>query len=229
MTPFREAIVVPLIFLTVVAAGALRPGSEAVFAPASPAALIVAMALVALLVRSGALAPERLMNSDRAMLANINGCLVLLTGFVASAQVIATVVPESGVPAVIVWTVLLSLPLQAFAIGPDRRRLLRGLLVTFGAAFALKYIVLAALSAPAQGRVARALQTLFDGFTLGAVTQRPTHEVEAYLALAATVLYFIGLALLPAAPWHMVRVSRYEPAHGYLPPPDTHGRIDRAS
>jgi hypothetical protein len=88
--------------------------------------------------------------------------------------------------------------------------MLRGLLVTFGAAFTLKFVLLAALSAPADGRFARALQLLFEGITLGAVTQRPPHAAEGYLAFATLLLYLIGVAFLPSASWQMVRVTRRE-------------------
>jgi phage shock protein PspC (stress-responsive transcriptional regulator) len=168
------------------------------------------MILVALLVRSGALDPGQLLRSDRTMLANLNGITVLLTAFAASAQVVTLVVPESGVPALMAWLILLSLLLQAFAVDPDRVRLLRGLMVTFMAAFVLKFIVLAAISAPAEGRVTRALQLLFEGVTLGSITQRTSHGAEGYLAFAAIVLYLIALAALPSASWQMVRVNRRE-------------------
>jgi hypothetical protein len=206
MTALREALLLPALFLTVVLIAAIRPGQAAPIAPPSPGALVAAMALLALLVRSGCLAPERLLNAGRPMLANVNGFILLLAVFAASAQAIAAVVPESGVPAVTTWIVLLSLLLQAFAMTPDRARLLRGLLVTFGAAFVLKFIVLAALSAPPEGRVARAVHTLFDGITLGVVTQRTAHAAEPYLMFVALVMYLVGLALLPAALWQMERV-----------------------
>ena len=206
MTVWREAVIVPVLFLTVVVAGAIRPGAQAALAPPSVGALVAAMMLVALLVRSGSIAPDRLMNAHRSALANSNGLAVVLTLFAASAQVIALVVPESGIPALIVWIVLIALMAQAFAIDPDRVRTLRGLLVTFGAAFTLKFIVLAAMSAPAEGRVTRALQLLFEGITLGSLTQRPPHALEGYLAFATIVLYLIGVALLPAAGWRIVRV-----------------------
>src|SRR5688500_3784723 len=101
------------------------------------------MVLFALLVRSGAIDAHRLLHPARSGIANLNGLSVLLTTFVASAQMITMLVPESGVPALIAWVVLIALLMQALAIGPDRARVLRGLMVTFGAAFALKYIVLA--------------------------------------------------------------------------------------
>jgi hypothetical protein len=208
MTAVREAIVLPMLFLTVVLLGAVRPGSDVVIAPPPIGSLVVAMALLALLARSGVLAPENLMNSARTTLANTNGLVVLITVFVASAQVIALVVPESGVPALIAWVALIAMLSQAFAIAPDRVRMLRGLLVTFGAAFTLKFIVLASLSAPAEGRITRALQLLFEGVTLGTISQRPPHAAEGYLAFVTIVLYLVGLTMLPSASWHMVRVTR---------------------
>lgn len=206
MTALREAVVLPCLFLTVSLAAALRPGDRATVAPPTPGSLVVAVAILALLVRSGALVPERLMHNGRSALANLNGLSVLGALFLASAQVVGSVVPESGVPAVLAWTVLLALVLQSFVMTPDRQRLLRGLMVTFGAAFVLKFVVLAAISSPAEGRVARALQLLFEGLTLGAVSQRPPHAAEAYLAFGGLALYLIGVALLPAASWEIVRV-----------------------
>lgn len=205
MSAVREAIVLPLLFLTVVFVGALRPGAPVPFVPPSLASLVAGMALFALLVRSGVVAPERLMHQMRGGLPNLNGLTVLVTTFVASAQLITMMIPESGAPAFVAWVVLISLLSQAFAIAPDRARLLRGLLVTFGAAFTLKYVVLASLSAPAGGRFARALQLLFEGVTFGAVTQRVASPLEGYLAFGAVVLYLVGLTLLPPAAWQMIR------------------------
>ena len=210
MTARREAVALPVLFLTVVLAGALRPGAAVPLMPPSLASLVAAMALLGLLVRSGALDPARLMNAHRSALENLNGLLVVVTCFAATAQIVTLLVPESGVPALLVWAVLVSLIAQAYAIGPDRVSLLRGLLVTFGATFTLKYVVLATVSAPAEGRAARALQMLFEGVTLGAVAQRPPHAAEGYLAFVTIVAYLIAVALLPSAAWHMVRVGRKE-------------------
>jgi hypothetical protein len=206
----REAIVLPTVFLSIVLAASLRPGAQVTVTAPSLGSLIAGMALFALLVRSGALDPQRLMHSGRSAMANLNGLSVLVTAFVASAQMITMLVPESGVPALIAWIVLASLLVQALAIGPDRVRVLRGLMVTFGAAFALKFIILATLSSPAESRMARALQLLFEGVTLGGVTQRMPHAAEGYLAFVTIVGYLIGVALLPSAAWQMVRASRKE-------------------
>lgn len=207
MSAILEAGVLPALFLTVVLLGGLRPGAEATLVPPSLASLVMAMVMIAIFVRSGTLAPERLMHASRGAVANANGLSVLLTSFAASAQAITLVVPDSGVPALIVWAVLISLVLQTFAIGPDRERLLRGLLVTFGAAFVLKFVLLAAISAPAETGLARALQLLFEGVTLGTVSQRPAHPGEGYLAFLTLVLYLAGVAWLPRARWHMIRAQ----------------------
>jgi hypothetical protein len=210
VTAVREAIVLPLMFLSIVLAASVRPGAQTTMVAPSLGSLVAGMVLFALLVRSGALDPHRLMHPARTGIANLNGLSVLMTAFIASAQMITMLVPESGVPALIAWTVLVSLLVQALAIGPDRTRLLRGLMVTFGAAFTLKFIVLTTLSAPAEGRMARALQLLFEGVTLGGVTQRTPHPAEGYLAFVTIVTYLVGVALLPPAAWQMVRASRRE-------------------
>ena len=211
MSPLLEAWVLPLLLLTVVLLGAIRPGAEITMAPPSLGSLVIAMGMVGLLVRSGALAPERLLSATRSALANLNGLSVLLALFAASAQAVTLVVPDSGVPAFIVWVVLVALLIQAVAIGADRTRLLRGLLVTFGTAFTLKFVILGALSAPADSPVGRVMQLLFEGITLGAVSQRPPHPAEGYLAFVTLVLYLVAIAWLPSARWQMVfQSSKFE-------------------
>lgn len=206
LTPLREAIVLPLLFLTVALAGGLRPGQPELVHPPSLFSLVLAMLLFAALVQSGTLAPDRLLREGRGSLANLNGLAVLLTTFVASAQVFTLITPASGLPAVAVGTFLLITILHTLTVAPDRVRMLRGLMVLIGAAFTIKFIVLAALSAPAGGRLTRALQMLFEGMTLGAITQGPSHPIEGYLAFAALVAYFAGLLLLPSAGWTTTRV-----------------------
>jgi hypothetical protein len=201
VTPLREAVVLPLLFLSVVVAAAIRPGGVVSVVPPTLGSLVAGVSVVALLIRSGALAPQRLMNGTRSALANLNGVSVLLAVFAATSELLTALVPESGVPALVAWIVLATLLGQAVAMGPDRTRLLRGLLVIFGASFVLKFVVLAALSAPAEGRVTRAVQMLFEGLTLGMVSQRAPHPLEGYLVFASIVLYLIGISLLPSAEW----------------------------
>lgn len=197
MTAAREALQLPMLFLTVLLLGGIHVADRAALRPPSLFGLILAMILLGLLVRSGALAPERLMHAARSRLANLNGLTVIVTAVLAAAQAFTLVTPESGLPRVFASLFLLVLLLNTLAAAPDRLRVLRSLLVILGATFTLKFVVLAALSGPADGRLARALQVLFEGVTLGTVSQEAIHPVTSYLAFATLVLFLIGLALLP--------------------------------
>jgi hypothetical protein len=197
MTAAREALQLPILFLTVVLLGAIHITGRVALRPPSLFGLILGVAVLGLLVRSGALAPERLMHASRTRLANLNGLTVIVSAVVAAAQAFTLVIPDFGLPRVIVSLFLLALLVNTLALSPDRPRLLRSLLVILGAGFLLKFVVLAALSGPADGRMARVLQILFEGVTLGTVSQEVMHPATGYLAFATLALFLIGLALLP--------------------------------
>jgi hypothetical protein len=198
MTPAREAIYLPLLFLTVALLGGVRPGGPIVLAPPSLFSLILAVMLVGMLIQSGALIALRLMNGSRSGLANLNGFVALAALFAASAQIFSLLTPEAGVPRIVFSVYFLVLMLNTLAAGPDRVRVLRSLAVTFGAAFVLKFIVLNALSDPASGRMARLLQILFEGVTLGTVTQQVHHPFAGYLAFFTIGIFLVTLSLLPS-------------------------------
>lgn len=197
MTPAREAIVLPILFLTVALAGGLRLGAPLVLPPPALFALVLAVLLVAALVQSGTFDPARVMNSSRPALANANGAVLMAALFLACAQVFSLLTPESGLPRLILSVYFLVLLLNTIAAGPDRVRMLRSLGVTVGAAFVLKFVVLGALSDPAAGRLGRALQLLLEGVTLGALTQQTQHPASGYLALVTIGLFLLGVWLLP--------------------------------
>lgn len=197
MTPIREAITLPALFLTVVLGGSVQPGTPLSFAPPPLFALLLGVLLVACLVQSQAIAPALILAPHRTALENLNGLVALLTLFAASAQVMAVVMPTSGIPALLMGILLFALLVQALAIGADRTRMLRGLLASLALAFVLKFIVLAALSAPATGRLGKMVQLLFEGVTFGAVMQTPLHPASGYIAFATVMLYLFGLVLLP--------------------------------
>jgi hypothetical protein len=197
VTATREAFTLPAIFLTVVLGGSIEPGTPLRFVPPPLFALVLGVMLVALLVQCGALAPDALVGSRRSGLENLNGGVALLTFFAASAQAIAVVLPASGLPAVLMGVLLFALLAQALAIGADRAHTMRGLLVSLTLAYVLKFIVLASLSAPATGLVARAVQLLFEGVTLGSVSQAALHPAAGYVAFATLLLYLFGLVMLP--------------------------------
>jgi hypothetical protein len=217
MTAVREAFALPLLLLTVAFLGGLRVGERVDLLPPSLFSLVLAILLGGALVRSGALAPGRLMHSTRGALANLNGLAVLVALVAASAQALALVTPDWGLPRIGASIFLLVLLLNTHAASPDRQRLLRSLLVIFGATFVLKFVVLAALSDPVQGRLGRALQILLEGVTLGSLTQPVHHAVTGYVAFLTLVVYLIAVALLPhAATTHLRGTSpealtRHEP------------------
>lgn len=210
MTPLREAVVIPAVFLTVALLGGLEPGAARPWIPASPFSLVLGFLLIGVLARSGALATERLLNGGRRPLANANGLVVLLALFAASAQVLHMLTPRSGLPALIVALVVGLMLVNTFVILPDRRRVLRSVAVVLASAFVLKFVLLAALAEAEGGRTRRVLVALFDLATLGTISQDPIAPAAGYLAFAVGVLYLAGLAALPARhetpPTGLVRV-----------------------
>lgn len=199
MTPARESITLPVTFLTVVLLGGIRVADRVAITPPTLFSLVLASLVVGGLVQSGVVDPTRLIRGDRSGLANINGLLVLLTAFGASAQVLSLLTPAAGLPSMAMSLFFLVAILQLMAGALDRPRFLRVWAVSLLAAFTIKFIVLAALSGPSDSSVARALQLLFEGITLGSVSQPVEAPVSGYLAFLAIALYLFGLVLLPSA------------------------------
>jgi hypothetical protein len=197
-TATREAILLPFLFLTVALLGGLRVERTIGFMPPSLFALVLAVLMLRILVRSGTLAAHRLLSSWRPMLGNANGAVVLITLWAASAQVFTLLIPTSGLPRIAFNVYFFLLLLNTAAADPDRPRLIRSLAVTFGAAFILKFIVLAELSDPAGSRLARVLQALLEGITLGTLTQEVQHPAVGYVAFVTLGLFLLGVFLLPS-------------------------------
>jgi hypothetical protein len=210
MSVVREAFIIPLLFLTVALLGGLEPGPHVTFMPPPVFALVLACLTIAALVRAGALAPERLMHGSRTALANTNGAVALMTLFAATAQLVNALTPRSGLPLLLFDAFLLILLTNTLVASPDRIRLLRSMMVIFGSAFVLKFVVLAALSDPEGGRTKRVLVALFDLATLGTVTQEAPHPVSGYLTFITILLYLVGVTILP------VRGEREEGRRGEL-------------
>lgn len=192
-----EVFYLPLLFLTVTLLGGLRVDTRVAFAPPPLSALVLAILLIAALVRCGAVAPERLLNGHRPALANITGGVVLVTLFAAAVQAFNLVIPESGLPRIAVTVFLFLLLLNTIAASADRTHVLRSTAVIVGSTFVLKFIVLAALSDTAGGWLKRVLLASLEGVTLGTLTQPPLAPVTGYVAFAALVMFLAGLALLP--------------------------------
>jgi len=198
MTAVREAIVLPLLFLTAALLGGVRIADRIVLLPPPLVTLVLSVMLFGALVRCGVLVPGRLLSESRSLLANVNGLVVMCCVFVASAQAFSVATPDAGLPQVLFNVLFLGLLANTLAASAGRAQLLRSLLVIFGFAFTLKFIVLAALSDPAGGAVKRILLALFEGVTLGSFTQEVLHPASGYLAFFTLLLFVGGLALLPS-------------------------------
>jgi hypothetical protein len=199
MSAASEAFYLPALFLTVALLGGVRIADRVVLLPPPLFALVLALLLLGVLARSGAIALDRVMNAGRSALANVNGLIVILAMFLASAQVFNLVTPEIGLPRLLFSVFFLVLLLNTLAASPDRVRVLRSLVVIFGSAFVLKFVVLAALSDPTGGMLKRALLVLLEGVTLGTLTQSVFHESTGYVAFFTVALFIVGLAALPSA------------------------------
>jgi hypothetical protein len=198
MSAASEAFYLPALFLTVVLLGGIRIADRVVLLPPPLFALVLALLLFGVLARSGGIALHRVMSAGRPALANVNGLVVILTMFLASAQVFSLVTPESGLPRLLFSVFFLVLLLNTLAASPDRVRVLRSLVVIFGSAFVLKFVVLAALSDPTGGMLKRALLVVLEGVTLGTLTQNVFHESTGYVAFFTIALFIVGLAVLPS-------------------------------
>lgn len=195
----REAITLPLLLLTVAALGGVRvtTAGALVFVPPSLMSLVLGVLLVATLVRSGALAPDRLMSGHRTALENASGAIVGATLLVASAQVFTLVTPAAGFLAFVFTAFYLLLLWNTLAVEPDRRQLLRSLLVVLGGAFILKFVVLAAVYDPASGLLRRVVLAMVEGVSLGALGFVPDAPATGYVAFATLGGFFLALILLP--------------------------------
>jgi hypothetical protein len=197
MTAAVEAVYLPMLFLTVALVGGLRIDDRVTFMPPPLFSLVLGLMLLGVLVRGRVLAPERLMHASRPVLANLNGAVVMLSTFFAATQVFNLLTPDSGLPYLLFNVFLFVLLVNTLAGFPDRISVLRSVGVITGAAFILKFVVLAAISDPGEGALKRILYVLLEGVTLGTLTQPPLSPAGGYLAFAALVMFLTGVAMLP--------------------------------
>ena len=147
MSPVREAIVLPLAFLTVALLGGLRIGPTLVLVPPPLISLVLAVMLLSALVQAGVVIPSMILSAERTALENISGVVVLITLFAGSAQVFTLVTPEHGLLHV-VFSICFFVQLTTTMAGvKERRNMLRSIAVLLGAAFIVRFIVLEGLYA----------------------------------------------------------------------------------
>jgi len=197
MSRTLEVFWVPLLFLGVTLLGGVRVAERVVFVRPPLSALVLAVLLLAALVRCGAFAPHRLMHAARSTIENLSGAAVLLTMFAATVQAFNSVIPETGLPRLLAVVFLFVLLLNTIAASADRTHVLRSTAVILGSTYVIKFIILAALSDPAGGWLKRVLLATLEGVTLGTLTQAPLTLVSGYVAFVTLALFLVGLILLP--------------------------------
>jgi len=193
-------VLLPTVFLTVALLGGVRVEAESrtlLFVPPPLVALILAAMLLALFVRGGAVRVGRWLSADNGAVENVSHALTLGTLFFASAQAFNSVLPDAGLPRLVLaffflWT-LWQNQFSAF----DARRLLRSLAALFGTAFVVKHLLLASLTDPAGGWLRRLTAAALEGVALGGP---PYAASTGYVSFFALALYVLGLFLLPPSP-----------------------------
>jgi hypothetical protein len=196
MSPLREALVLPCLFLTVMLLGGVRAAADMRLVPPPLASLVLAMLLVSALVRSGVFVPDRFMRQTRTPLENVCGLAVLLTLYGACAQVLNLVTPDDGLLHLLVNVFIAVQLLTTFAGVRERLAMLRSVTVLLACVFVLRFIALESLYAPGRGAVKRVMTALLEGVTLGALGYQPVGTATGYLAFLAISIFIIGLVLL---------------------------------
>jgi hypothetical protein len=202
-----QFIVLPTMLLTVVLLGGLRIDAETrhfVFIAPPLVTLVLAVLLISLFMRAGAIELPRWLALDQPMLINISHLLTLIALFFASAQAFNSVLPESGLlhwmfSFFFLWTLWTN---QFSSL--DTRRLLKSLSVLFGTAFVLKHLLVSALSAPEGGWLRKLAATLLQGIAIDVPHFAPA---TGYISFFALVLYVAGLWLTQPRPMQTTGVG----------------------
>src|SRR5947208_5617553 len=193
-------IVLPTLLLSVSLLGGLRIDGQTrqfVFIAPPLVTLLLAILLMSLFLRVGAIDLRHWLTIEQPMLPNVSHLLTLMALFFASAQAFNSVLPENGLlhwmfSFFFLWT----LWTNQFSIF-DPRRLLRSLVVLFGTAFVLKHLVIARLYALEGGWLTRLTATLLQGIAIDVPTFAPA---TGYISFFALLLYVGGLLLITPVP-----------------------------
>ena len=196
-------VVLPTVFLTAALLGGLRVAAESgalVFVTPPLVTLVLALMLLALFARGGALRFGRWLSADNGAAENVSHALTLGALFFASAQAFNSVLPEAGLPRFVLACFFLWTLWQNQFSNFDPRRLLRSLAALFGTAFFVKHVLLASLAGPGGGWLSRLAASALEGVTLGTLSGPAYAAATGYVSFFALALYVGGLFLLPPAP-----------------------------
>jgi hypothetical protein len=196
-------VVLPTLFLTVALLGGVRVGAAGgafVFVAPPLVTLVLAVMLLTLFARGGALKFGRWLSADNGTAENVSHVLTLAALFFASAQAFNSVLPEAGLPRFVLASFFLWTLWQNQFSHFDPRRLLRSLAALFGTAFFVKHVLLASLQAPTGGWLSRLAAAALEGVTLGTLSGPAYAASTGYVSFFALALYVGGLVLLPPTP-----------------------------
>jgi hypothetical protein len=196
-------VLLPTVFLTVALLGGVRVAAETgalLFVPPPLVTLVLAVMLMSLFLRGGAVEIRHWLSAELPALANVSHALTLAALFFASAQAFNSVLPDAGLPRwmlsfFFLWT-LWQNQFSAF----DARRLLRSLAVLFGTAFVVKHLLLASLYAPGGGWLKQIAGALFERLADASPGAQAYAPATGYLSFFTLALYVCGLLLTPPAP-----------------------------
>ena len=196
-------LLLPTVFLTVALLGGVRVGAGGgalVFVPPPLVTLVLAVMLLVLFARGGAVRYGRWLSADNSPAENVSHALTLGALFFASAQAFNSVLPEAGLPRLVLAFFFLWTLWQSQFSNFDARRLLRSLAALFGTAFVVKHLLLASLYEPGEGWLSRLAAAALEGVTLGTLSGPAYADSTGYVSFFALALYVCGLALLPPSP-----------------------------
>jgi hypothetical protein len=198
-----EAVLLPTILLTVALLGGLRiDGETRAFVFLSPPLItfVLAVLLVALFVRMGAIQLDSWFDSRQSGIANVAHALTLLSLFFASAQAFNSVLPEGGLlfwmfAFFFLWT-LWNNQFSSF----DRLRLLRSISVLFGTGFVVKHLLLASLYGSNGGWLKTITGSVLTGVSQGILDVPVYAPATGYISFFALALYVLALFLITPSP-----------------------------
>ncbi len=200
-TGYLTYLVLPAIFIAVTLLGGLRLGAADnafIFLKPALVCLVFAALTLVLFFRSGMISIDGWIAEDSPLLENAAGVTVLLSLFTATVQLYNSLLPEQGLTFWVVgfcffWTIWNNLFAEF-----DAKRLLRSMIALYGLAFAVKFLVLANITAAPTGSW---WQRLFENPGKEAFTwllELPKYSAgTGYIQFFTITLYLIGLLLIP--------------------------------
>lgn len=191
----------PVIFLAVTLLGGFRLGAtDNAFIFLKPAliCLVFAALTLVLYVRSGMVDIRGWISEDRSIVDNVSSIAILLSLFTATTQLYNSLLPEQGLTFWVIgfcffWTIWNNLFAEF-----DPKRLLRSMVGLFGLAFAVKYLVLANLTAAPDVSWWQRLTENPGKEAFTWLLDLPKYSAgTGYVQFLTISLYLIGLFLLP--------------------------------